>query len=126
MKSKNVLFSLALILVVVALAIYKMRSWEPKRREAFDRTPARLEFTRHALCKMSCRGISKQDVREVMKKGIINFNKSDLRDRPCPSFALQGFTSDKENLRVIFAQCNGTTRVVTCYNLRNNTDCDCP
>jgi hypothetical protein len=126
MKSRNVIVSLILILLVVGFAIIRMRWWEPQRKEAFDRSPTRLEYTRHALCKMDCRGITELEVTEIMKKGIINFSKSDPGDRPCPTFALQGYTTDKDNIRVIFAQCNGTTRVVTCYNLKDDLDCECP
>lgn len=114
-------------LVLALLAIFIFRRWqEPVRKEAFDRTPMHLNYTKHALCRMDCRRISKEDVREIMEKGIINFNRSNRRDRPCPTFALQGETGDGEKLRVIFAQCNDETKVVTCYNLEEEYDCYCP
>lgn len=75
---------------------------------------------------MDCRQISKEDIKEIMKKGIINFNRTNRRDRPCPTFALQGRTSDGERLRVIFAQCDNQTKVVTCYNLDEDFECFCP
>ena len=75
---------------------------------------------------MDCRFISKEDIREIMQKGIINFNKSDRNDKPCPTFALQGETEDGEKLRVIFAQCDDETKVVTCYNLNEDFECHCP
>jgi hypothetical protein len=75
---------------------------------------------------MDCRQISKEDIDEVMEKGIINLSKSDKYDRPCPTFALQGRTSDGENLRVIFAQCQSETKIITCYNLEEEFKCHCP
>ena len=75
---------------------------------------------------MDCRDISKEDIDEIMEKGIINFSMSNRSDRPCPTFAVQGETSDGEKLRVIFAQCLKETKVVTCYNLKENPVCDCP
>jgi hypothetical protein len=89
----------------------------------FDRDPAKLEYTRHALCRMDCRQISKEEIMEIMKKGIINLGKSDRRDRPCPTFALQGRTSEGDHIRVIFAQCDELTKVVTCYNLEKEFNC---
>jgi hypothetical protein len=125
MKPKQATFTLILVLLVLLVFIYK-RWREPERKEVFDRTPSALTYTRHALCRMDCRQISKKDIQEIMKKGIINYNRSNRRDRPCPTFALQGRTSDGERLRVIFAQCPTETKVVTCYNLDEDFECYCP
>jgi hypothetical protein len=75
---------------------------------------------------MDCRQISKDEIAEIMQKGIINFNKSRRNDSPCPTFALQGRTTTGESLRIIFAQCREETRVVTCYNLEKEFSCNCP
>lgn len=125
MKSSRATLSMIFVLILLLVFVYK-RWQEPVRKEAFDRTPSHLIYTKHALCRMDCRKISKQDIKEIMKKGIINFNRSNRRDRPCPTFALQGETSDGEKLRVIFAQCVDETKVVTCYNLEEDFDCQCP
>lgn len=119
--------TLSMIFVLLLLVVFIYKRWqEPERKEIFDRTPSHLSYTKHALCRMDCRRISKEDIKEIMRKGIINFNRSNRRDRPCPTFALQGETSDGEKLRVIFAQCNDETKVVTCYNLEEDFDCHCP
>ena len=75
---------------------------------------------------MDCRHISKEDIAEIMDKGIINFNKSNKADRPCPTFALQGETNEGEKIRVIFAQCSDETKIITCYNLQEDFECHCP
>lgn len=75
---------------------------------------------------MDCRQIDKGEIQEIIEKGLINFNKSNRRGRPCPTFALQGRTASGENIRVIFAQCPSETRVITCYNLEEKFACDCP
>jgi hypothetical protein len=106
------------------LAINVWRN-EPKRKEAFDRAPRHLVYTKHALCRMDCRQIDKTEIVEILQKGVIHFNRSNRNERPCPSFALQGRTSSGEYLRVIFAQCSSETRVVTCYNLEKEFTCDC-
>ena len=125
MKSRNQV--VAIILLLLLFVVFIIRRWnEPARKEAFDRHPATLIYTKHALCRMECRQIDKNEIGEIMTKGIINFNKSDRRGRPCPTFALQGQTSSGEKLRVIFAQCASETKVVTCYNLEEDFACDCP
>lgn len=124
MRPRNVVFTLVLVIVVIGFAIMHLRN-EPRRKEAFDRTPPHLIYTTHARCRMDCRKISKEDINEIMKKGVILFNRSRMNDRPCPTFALQGFTKSNESVRVIFAQCPENTKVVTCYNLREDFECDC-
>ena len=124
MRSRNVIFTLILVIVIIGFALMRLH-YEPRKREPFDRSPSHLTYTQHAMCRMDCRHISREDIDEIMKKGIIIFNKSHMNDRPCPTFALQGYTQKQENLRVIFAQCEGNTKVVTCYNLREDFECDC-
>ena len=125
MKQARATISLLIVLVLLVVFIYK-RWQEPEPKEFFDRTPRQLVYTKHALCRMDCRHISREDINEIMRKGIINLNKSDRYDKPCPTFALQGETSDGEKLRIIFAQCEEETRVVTCYNLVEEFECHCP
>lgn len=125
MKSRNVILSI--FLLVLLFLAFIIRRWnEPVRREAFDRDPPSLVYTKHALCRMDCRQISREEIRQIMQKGIINFSRSNKQDRPCPTFALQGRTNSGENLRIIFAQCATETKVVTAYNLEQNFSCNCP
>jgi hypothetical protein len=124
-KPRNLIF--VLFLLVLALGIFLKRRWhEPAAREAFDRHPGHLVYTKHARCRMACREISEEDIRTVMDRGIINLSKSDPRDRPCPTYALQGETGDGESVRIIFAQCPAETKVITCYNLHQDFECHCP
>ncbi|GAA4734458.1 DUF4258 domain-containing protein [Flavisolibacter ginsenosidimutans] len=125
MKPAKVVFSL--LIVIGFFFVFILKRWkEPLQHEAFDRHPATVYYTKHALCRMDCRHISKDEIAEIMEKGSINFNKSNRADRPCPTFALQGRTTSGENIRVIFAQCTDETKVITCYNLEEDFECHCP
>jgi len=125
MKDKNVIFSLCLILVVLAIVISRIQH-EPRPKEAFERNPSKLSYSKDAICLMDCLQISKEDINEIMQKGIINFSRSDRNNRPCPSFTLQGKTNMGKKLRVLFAQCPEETTVITVYNLKRDIECDCP
>ena len=125
MKPKDVFFTLILVIVILAIIVSRLRH-EPGGKELFDRHPAHLDYTRHALCRMDCRHISKSDIDQIMEKGIINLNKSNRYASPCPVYAIQGYTDDGKDLRVIFAQCSGDTKVITCYNLKVDFECHCP
>lgn len=96
------------------------------RDRGFDRRTSWLEYNSHATCRMKCREISKAEVEEVMLSGKINYNKSELHEIRCPRYALEWITKDKQRVRIIFAQCNEKTIVVTAIDLDSDYPCDCP
>lgn len=132
-----------ILLIVLALLVFVLRQCtgnnsnppEPQKetksnnaaakQRGFNRTVSSVEYTAHARCRMDCRKISGADIKEIMRGGKINYRKSDVQDKPCPTYALEGYTTDNEHLRVVFAQCNTTTKVVTCINLKEDFDCYC-
>jgi hypothetical protein len=61
-----------------------------------------------------------------MKKGKVNYVKSDVNDLPCPTYALEGITKDNQRVRIIFAQCDYKTNVVTSIDLNTDWECHCP
>jgi hypothetical protein len=86
---------------------------------------ARLEYTHHALCRMECRHITEAEVIEILADGRINTEKSNPRDQPCPTFALEGYSDEGQHLRIVFAPCDSTTRVITCIDLDKEWSCNC-
>ena len=96
------------------------------RDKGFDRRISYLEYSKHAKCRMECRRISQVEVEEIMQDGKINYNKSDLQNARCPRYAIEGVTVDDQKVRIIFAQCNEKTEVVTVIDLDTEWSCDCP
>lgn len=96
------------------------------RDRGFDRRTSYLEYSNHATCRMQCRKISKEEVKEIMRDGKINYKKSDLKNARCPRYALEGITRDDQRVRIVFAQCNEKTVVVTVIDLDTEYVCDCP
>lgn len=90
----------------------------------FDRT-AHLEYTVHARCRMDCRHVTETEVEEILAKGSIDLSKSNLHDKPCPTYALEGYSHEGQHLRIIFATCREATRVVTCIDLDKKWKCNC-
>jgi hypothetical protein len=95
------------------------------RNHGFDRRVSYIEYTEHAKCRMQCRKISQAEVEEIMQQGSINYKKSDVNDRPCPSYALEGTTKDGQRVRIVFGQCDLKTKVITCIDLNTDWECDC-
>lgn len=96
------------------------------RDRGFDRRTSFLEYTQHAICRMDCRQISKSEIQDIMREGSINYRKSNVKGRPCPTYALEGYTDDNQHVRIVYAQCDNTTKVVTCIDLGKDWECHCP
>ncbi len=90
----------------------KDNTGEVNRNRGFDRRVSYIEYTEHAKCRMQCRKITQTEVEEIMKEGKINYAKSDVNDRPCPTYALEGVTGDNQRVRIVFAQCDFKTKVI--------------
>jgi hypothetical protein len=97
-----------------------------KRDNGFDRQTGFLEYSNHAKCRMQCRKISQAEVEEIMRDGKINYNKSDLQNARCPRYAVEGITKDNQRVRIVYAQCNDKTEVVTVIDLETDWSCSCP
>jgi hypothetical protein len=130
MNSKKAGIIFILILVLAYMLVQRLQKQPDDsralRQRGFDRRLSTLEYTQHARCRMQCRHISQNDINDVMRSGEINYAKSDLDDKPCPTYALQGYTNDGQHLRVVFAQCETKTKVVTAYDLEEDFECHCP
>jgi Domain of unknown function (DUF4258) len=96
------------------------------RDKGFDRRISYLEYSNHAKCRMQCRKISQAEVEEIMRDGTINYNKSDLQNARCPRYAVEGVTRDDQRVRIVYAQCNEKTTVVTVIDLETDFECHCP
>lgn len=91
----------------------------------FDRTATNLFFTKHAKCRMKCRHITQQEVKDILVNGRINYNKSDLNDPTGPSYAVEGVTKDRQKVRIIFAPKKQHLTVVTVIDLDQEYVCNC-
>jgi hypothetical protein len=142
---KAVPYILLLLLAATALLIYKFKddkspspettTTTTKRKDpagnldrdrGFDRRVSNLEYSNHAKCRMQCRHITQSEVEEIMQDGLINYNKSDLQNARCPRYAVEGVTHDNQQVRIVFAQCNDKTEVVTVIDLGEEWPCHCP
>lgn len=97
---------------------------KPKSSE-FNRNIEHLIITRHAKCRMQCRDITKEEVKEILHDGVINYNKSDLNSERGATYALEGYSHEHQHLRIVFAPKSDELVVVTCIDLDNEWQCDC-
>lgn len=113
--------------VLVVSIVYKGKGCQlPGSAKMEELTWQKLEYTKHAECRMKCRNITEAELKQVFKSGKINYEKSDVRDKPCGTYAIEGPTATGKNLRIVIADCDTISRVVTAIDLKNDLDsCNC-
>jgi hypothetical protein len=128
-------YILLLVLAIAVLFIKRCRAVpETKktvtdtvdRNSTLDRRTGFLEYTEHATCRMDCGHITRQAVEYILQNGQVNIAKSETHAHPCPIYALEGYSPEKQHLRIIFAQCDYKTKVITCTGIDSGFDCHCP
>jgi len=139
MRSKSIPYIFLAVLAIAVFALRRCRNGEVSqqtsssttekgvnRDRGFDRRTSYLEYTKHAQCRMDCRHIDSSEVEEIMRTGVINYRKSDVDAHPCPTYAVEGMTHDQQHVRIVFAQCDYKTKVVTTIDLDHEWQCACP
>ncbi len=131
-------FILLLVLAAVAIGIRQCNQAPTKKITApttelttkqprgLNRNPSHINYSKHAKCRMACRHIDETEVTDMLKNGTINYKKSDLQGEDCrKKYAVEGYSKDKQHLRLIFAQCSDEITVITCIDLDQEWTCDC-
>ena len=90
-----------------------------------NRNISNLILTKHAKCRMECRDITEDEIKEILHDGNINYIKSDINNEKGPTYALEGYSHEHQHLRVIFAPKKDEMVVVTCIDLDKEWHCDC-
>ena len=96
----------------------------PNRDEGFNRRTSHIFYSKHARCRMDCRHIDESEVKEILEKGVINYNKIE-NDGRGKTYPLEGITHDKQHVRIVFAPKDDGMLVVTCIDLDTEWPCDC-
>lgn len=91
----------------------------------FDRNLTPIIYTKHARCRMGCRHIDEQEVKDILHNGTINYKKSQPDSKPDPKYALEGYTRDNQHIRIIFAPTDKGMVVITCIDVEEEWKCDC-
>lgn len=126
-------FGLVLGIVLVASVLNKNKGCQlPSSAKLEELGWQKLEYTKHGTCRMECRHITEAEIRELLGtgatqgKGKVNFDKSEVHDKPFPTYAIEGTTTSGKSLRIVIADCDTISRVVTAIDLKmENDSCEC-
>lgn len=92
--------------------------------DVFRDADAEYFFTKHARCRMECRNITQKEVKEIVRKANVNYNKSDLQASGGAKYVLEGYTSkDRQHIRVIVAPRKKHLSIVTVIDLDKDWEC---
>jgi Domain of unknown function (DUF4258) len=97
---------------------------EKSSLDVFRDSDAKYYFTKHARCRMKCRHITQEEVKEIVQRADVNYKKSELDAPQGPKYALEGVTSgDKQHVRIIVAPKQRHLTIVTVIDLENEWEC---
>lgn len=84
-----------------------------------------LIYSKHALCRMSCRDITSEELRYIIETGRVNQLKSNKNSKPCPSVSIEHTTKDGQSARVVLGDCPENYTVITVIDLGIKHECNC-
>ena len=133
---KLVLYTVLFSLLVIALTLkrclgpaYKNSVYYPTEKQTGDSsfkwaTMVR-DYSAHAKFRMSCRHITDDEVQDILNRGNININKSELNEVDCQrKFAIDGYSKDNQHIRVVASPCGNKLTIVTCIDLDKKWPCE--
>ena len=125
MKRKtNIYF---LIIIVIIFLVIKGFSWFNQlgnKNESF-RNLSHLILTKHVKCRMNCRNITEEEIKEILKDGRLNKAKSGIGSKGDSTFALEGYSHENQHIRVVVAPESDGLVIITCIDLEREWPCDC-
>ena len=123
MKPRNVIVTLLLLLLVLVVLLRRWQ-FEPGRKELLVRKGTTVSYGPSARCAMQCHNMAEDELENVLRKGIILYHQSRLRQH-CPQFTIQGNGRNNQTLVMVVQQCKGNTLVLRCRPLHTTTICRC-
>ncbi|MBA4167963.1 MAG: DUF4258 domain-containing protein [Chitinophagaceae bacterium] len=90
----------------------------------FNRSATHIIYSKHAHCRMDCRYINEEEVKEILTNGKVNKSKIETDNRGT-TFPVEGITQG-HHLRIVFApKGDDAVEVVTCIDLDRDWPCHC-
>ncbi len=108
------------------IAFFRQHSSESNSTDGDSfRNTNHLILTRHAKCRMDCRHITAEEIKEVIHDGNVNYLKSGKGSKGDETYALEGYSKEHQHLRIVVAPESDGLVVITCIDLDNEWACNC-
>lgn len=125
MKRKRNLY--IFLLIAALFLIVKSLSWfnQSEKSSRSFRDVNHLILTSHAKCRMNCRHVTKEEIKEILKDGRLNKAKSGIGSKGDSTFALEGYSHENQHIRVVVAPESDGLVIITCIDLERDWPCNC-
>jgi len=116
----------AIFIIIKLIAFYKQNNvvGNSSNNDLFRNTN-HLILTNHAKCRMDCRHITEQEIKEIIHGGKVNYSKNGTGTKGDETFALEGYSNEHQHLRIVVAPESDGLVVITCIDLDNEWQCNC-
>jgi Domain of unknown function (DUF4258) len=104
---------------------YNFFGASPNAKENVFRHTDHLILTKHVKCRMDCRHITEEEIKEIIHNGNVNYSRSGRGNKGDTTYALEGYSNEHQHLRVVVAPENDGLVVITCIDLDNEWPCNC-
>lgn len=85
----------------------------------------KITYSKHAKCRMECRFIDEDEVREILIKKNINHDRTRINEKG-ESVAFEGITHDNQKVRIVAAKkSQNHIHIVTVIDLEQKWHCEC-
>lgn len=121
---------IVLIVIIILVAIKTIGSWRNGRNDHSIvnddfRNTSHLALTKHARCRMECRHITLEEIKEIIKDGEENPSKSGQGSNGDKTYAIEGYSNQNQHIRVVVASKDNELVVITCIDLDEEWHCNC-
>ena len=124
-KKYFIVIGLIIIIILGTWLGKKNNFFKPASNENVFRDTNHLILTRHTRCRMDCRHITAEEIKEVIHNGNVNYSKSGEGSKGDDTYALEGYSNERQHIRVVVAPENDGLVVITCIDLDHEWPCNC-
>ena len=87
---------------------------------------SKLTFSNKSTCEMNCNAITSAEIQEFLKKSDVNFGASQVHQKPCPIYVMEGKSTSGKDLTVSYQQCDSSVEIISvALNPKIKEPCPC-
>lgn len=115
------------IVLIIAIGLFV---WIKFHQRGAGETPVNkidlteLSYSKHARCRMDCRHITTDEIADILKTGVMQPGRMQTSTKGT-SYAVEGYSKEKQHIRVVYSPHGNSTVIVTVIDLDDNWKCDC-
>jgi len=122
------LYGLGFVLgILIVSFVYKGRGCQlPASMKMDELNAQKHEYTAHAECTLKCRNITEAELHEFMKKGKVNYDESNVHEKPFATYAVETISDKGKQLRILIEDVDTVTKITSVLDLSLAKDtCKC-